>query len=365
MKIGNTYDFFNRLRKDDLSFIYQGNFSDRITSMVIRLIENNISGGFSKLKNKISFLMIESFQNIIRHGDSLEAENIPSSPGLFLTRCIGDTYYITSANLIENVNVDPLREKLMQVNVLDKDGLKDLYFEILSNKQISSKGGAGLGLIQMSRKSGQKLDFDFVKVSDTLSFFYFQMKLRSSEDLPPPPDNECPISFSKDFHTTASEENIFLIHKGSYSQESIRPVLRMVETNIQDQSDQYALQKISFHILVEILQNISRHGAVENGEREGIFLMGHEDNHYMMSTGNFVENAKVPILKQQIDHLNTLSKPDLHKLYKQTLREGKITEGGGAGLGLIDVVRESSSKVEYELIEIDEHKSFFSLLATV
>ncbi len=46
-----------------------------------------------------------------------------------------------------------------QINNLDKDGLKDLYKEIIKNTTISEKGGAGLGFVDMARKSGQPLEY--------------------------------------------------------------------------------------------------------------------------------------------------------------------------------------------------------------
>jgi hypothetical protein len=36
---------------------------------------------------------------------------------------------------------------------------------------LSSKGGAGLGLIDIARKTGNKLVYHFLPISDTLSFF--------------------------------------------------------------------------------------------------------------------------------------------------------------------------------------------------
>jgi hypothetical protein len=37
--------------------------------------------------------------------------------------------------------------------------------------RLSEKGGAGLGFIDIRRKTGEKLDFHFLPITDKISFF--------------------------------------------------------------------------------------------------------------------------------------------------------------------------------------------------
>jgi hypothetical protein len=61
---------------------------------------------------------------------------------------------------------------LDEINSLDKDGLKSLYKEIIkSSSGLTDKGGAGLGFVDMARKSGQKLVYKFQDIDDQTSFF--------------------------------------------------------------------------------------------------------------------------------------------------------------------------------------------------
>ena len=53
-------------------------------------------------------------------------------------------------------NVESLKDKITQVNSLDKDGLKSLYKDVIKGGELSSKGGAGLGFIDMARKKWQQ-----------------------------------------------------------------------------------------------------------------------------------------------------------------------------------------------------------------
>jgi hypothetical protein len=80
-------------------------------------------------------------------------------------------YIIASGNPLKNHEIGKVKSKLDQVNELDKDGLKQLYKEIIKNTSISEKGGAGLGFVDMARKSGRKLEYDFVEIEGETSFF--------------------------------------------------------------------------------------------------------------------------------------------------------------------------------------------------
>jgi len=88
----SIYEIFTNLKSDNLSFLYKGQFSDTITDKIIDLIEVNISNNLvelTSLKKKVPFLMVECFQNVIRHAALLKEEM-----GFFMIRNIENSYYI-------------------------------------------------------------------------------------------------------------------------------------------------------------------------------------------------------------------------------------------------------------------------------
>jgi len=352
-------NFFRSLNHDTLSFFYQGNFSDEITDKIINLSEYNISlqQDQPKMSNKVSFLMAECFQNIVRHGEAVEGKAKIKS-GLFITRHVGNSYYITSANLIDNTNIEYLSKKLDQINQLDKDQLKQLYMDILENEGLSSKGGAGLGLVEMARKSGQKLEFYFNRIDEHFSHFYLQIKLTApqgnTED-----EFGIPIENASELHHLMQGKNIVVIHKGDYSQETVMPILRMLENNLRNDAQKFKVRKKTFHMLVEILQNVSKHSYDNDRIHEGIFILSIEDGQYVISTGNFIDNSEIKVLKDNLNKLSRMSREELVELYRYTLKEGKISPQGSAGLGLIDIARESTVPMKWDFVAVDDKKSFF------
>jgi len=357
MNTKTIFDFYKLLEKDNISFSYRGSFSNNVLTMATQLFKENLGEEHDRLRNKLSFLMIESFQNISRYADKENNINLDETSEFFMTRNVGDTFYIISANLIDNDKIPTVKEKLERVNTLDKKELNLLYREVLTNKQINEKGGAGLGFIEMVRKTKGKLPFEFVKIDDKQSMFFMQIELKNAkvdDGIEP-----IPLSDAKFVQEMVAEENILMMHKGDFSEEAVGPMLRMVEENMQNVS--LKVHKKIFHFLVEILQNISKHSYKIGEKHEGIFQIGFDKNKFHIGTGNFIANDEVENLKSQINMVNSKTRDELNELYRKYLREGKMTKTGSAGLGLIDLARETDDDIKYEFTKVNDDYSFFSL----
>ena len=57
------------------------------------------------------------------------------------------------------------------------DDLKVYYKEVLNNGEMSAKGGGGLGMIDIARKSGKKLEYKFDPIDNSYSFFSLNIKV--------------------------------------------------------------------------------------------------------------------------------------------------------------------------------------------
>jgi hypothetical protein len=66
-----------------------------------------------------------------------------------------------------------------------------------------------------------------------------------------------------------------------------------------------------------------------------------------------------------LENINSLGKEELNDLYKKQIKEGRLSDKGGAGLGFIDIVRKTGKKLEYHFLPIDPNTSFFLLTSTI
>jgi hypothetical protein len=73
--------------------------------------------------------------------------------------------------------VRELRSKLDGVNQMSESELKSEYINILDTGSFSTKGGAGLGIMDIVRKSGNKVSYDFIKENALNTFFMLKVKV--------------------------------------------------------------------------------------------------------------------------------------------------------------------------------------------
>jgi len=178
------YDLHRTMMSQKLILVYQGDFTQESTKSILSMAERNLdsSGEESSIKRKVFNVMVEALQNIVKHSDELIDGQIRSHAAIFLIGKESNRYSIMSGNPVQKSNVEKLKKTLEHINALDKDGLKELYKEIIKNTTISEKGGAGLGFVDMARKSGGKLEFEFPEMNSEYCFFCLKVNV--------PRDNE-------------------------------------------------------------------------------------------------------------------------------------------------------------------------------
>jgi hypothetical protein len=173
------YDLHRTMMSQKLILVYQGDFTQETTKSILAMAERNIdsSGEESNIKRKVFNVMVESLQNIVKHSDELVDGEIKSHAAIFLIGREATRYTIMSGNPIHKSHIGGLQEKLDKINALDKDGLKEMYKEIIKSTTISDKGGAGLGFVDMARKSGEKLEYVFPEMAGDYHFFCLKVNV--------------------------------------------------------------------------------------------------------------------------------------------------------------------------------------------
>jgi hypothetical protein len=357
-----TYSLFKRFSKDNFCLIYDGNIVEDLTFKIIGLSEYHYKHqkDYAPLKKKVSFLLAECFQNIVRHRGKAPAENNKNIDfGFFLTRSQNGNYFISSGNLIKKEKVKDLKAHLNKINKLDQESLKALYLEVLVNNGISPKGGAGLGLIEIARKSDQKIEYKFDKFNNNFSIFYNQVMLNPHKQIIE--DSGCHLVEAIQCHREMLSKNIILMQKGDFSNNSLTPVLEILQINLPNILIQSHPRKEVYHVLVEVLQNLCRNGAGHDGKKEGIFIIKKKENSFTISAGIYVLENQKTLISQQIDFLNGLSKMELKTRYLKSLKE----ENQGAQIEMIDIARRSIEAIKYNFIQENQEEYFFLISVTV
>ncbi len=169
-----VYNFYKTMKAHEITLVYEGEITHQITKAFTSLTESNMSKEMesNNVQRKVFHVMVECLQNISKHADTFgQNDYVYSGRGIFLVSKADSEYSVTTGNVIDNYKIDELTTLLEQINSLDKEGLKEMYKTQMKEGRLSAKGGAGLGFIDIARKTGKKLLYHFLPVSETTSFF--------------------------------------------------------------------------------------------------------------------------------------------------------------------------------------------------
>lgn len=336
---------------DKICMFYRGNFDDAFTDKLISLAEYDVE---KKAKKRISLLMSESFQNIVRHGN---AEISSQTSSLFGIRALEPFLHIFSCNRVNNEDKLFLEERLNMINHLDKDQLKTYYTQVLQEGSLSKKGGAGLGLIEMAKKSQKPIQTEFKKCDNDVFAFNMQIDLITDEQaLSDLLGSPLAIEENTALVELMTDRDMIFFYKGDFNDEIISPMLNILEGNTGKPGDTVGFK--IYHAAVELMQNVSRHGL--NAEKkEGIFAIHKTERGYYLCTGNYFTNHENEFEKY-VNTLNSMTKEELDALYRGKLKASVTLPNNNAGVGLIDLRRSFMSPLDSIMVD-DKNGNYLML----
>jgi hypothetical protein len=183
MSNNQLYDFFRKLDQDGVMLSYKGFVSPELISCILKIVEDklNHSEENPRTRKKVYNVLVESLQNLYHHVDEdPNAKDLNPEESRSIVVAIvqsHDAYYIQTGNFITLEHLSALLPRIDTLNLMDDLQLKTLYQERLSSAAISEKGTAGLGLIDMVRKSGNKLEYWVSEINPDCSFLCVQIKI--------------------------------------------------------------------------------------------------------------------------------------------------------------------------------------------
>jgi hypothetical protein len=129
---------------------------------------------------KILRISIEALQNQARHGKWLNFITTADTT-FFILNEREDSYTITTGNFIDTSNIPSLEKKLHAINAATDTEITQRFRVQLKHANPLPKKGAGLGLLDMRRKSGTKLTFTFHESTPRYSFFKLTITVLRSD----------------------------------------------------------------------------------------------------------------------------------------------------------------------------------------
>ncbi|MDF1548019.1 MAG: SiaB family protein kinase [Bacteroidales bacterium] len=178
--------WYNEIGNGDIIAHHKGAISAELISRVLEHVENELNNREekSKLRKKVYNVMVESLQNLFHHTENppenVKLGDIDKKFVIFvLKKETGGEYSFTSGNFVIEKRVKFLKDRLDQINYLTADELKILYQLILNNDEYSDKGGGGLGLVDIAKRTENRYEYSFHNQNNGHYFFCLKILINN------------------------------------------------------------------------------------------------------------------------------------------------------------------------------------------
>lgn len=168
------------------------------------------------------------------------------------------------------------------------------------------------------------------------------------------------------------QSNIEFIFSGVFSQGLIEELGLALKQRLQHQ--QAAKSKISsvFFTFVEQTQNIKQYEVSKENTEDfstiagsGVIAISKTDSGYCVNSGNTILNQDIINLKEKLDKIISMNETELTDYFRKVSRSEVDMNNGRAGLGLIQIARKSTGKIEYDFEKIDDRYSYYTLTVAI
>ncbi|MGO8692141.1 MAG: SiaB family protein kinase [Rectinemataceae bacterium] len=166
-----------------------------------------------------------------------------------------------------------------------------------------------------------------------------------------------------------SDSGVLMSFNGAFTHSIIEEMGNAIKRYLEGENIGKGAVMDVFAVYVEQTQNVTSYIARRTldggGYGAAIMVIVSDGGYYAVRSGNAILKKDVAELRDRLEEINSLDKDGLKRLYKQRIRQERLPESPGAGVGLIDIARRSNGKLEYSFAPLDADHDFFSLGARV
>ena len=174
--MNSLYKLRNQYIQEGIIFSFSGEVSQSILTGIAENLENKMEmlEVKSSTTQNIFSIFIEQMQNVMKYSPP-EDEEVGHFSNMSIS-VIGfdgakNKYYVSSGNVIDRSDKEKVIDKISKLNLMDRQELKDYYKELRKSGRYKHDKGAGLGLIEMAKKSTEPIEFIIDDIDEKLSFF--------------------------------------------------------------------------------------------------------------------------------------------------------------------------------------------------
>lgn len=177
--LNHLYAFYEDLKKDGVIFCFSGPASQSVVEGVGHALKRKMELEDASLPTvrRIFSIFVEQMQNIIHYsiertppGPSSANEEGLSHGVVVVGQQDGD-FYVICGNQVHASQSERMIRHIDHLRTLDKQELKAYYKEMRRREPEEDSKGAGLGFIEMFRRSCAPLEYHVAPIDDETVFF--------------------------------------------------------------------------------------------------------------------------------------------------------------------------------------------------
>ena len=151
--------------------MFKGGLSQNIVVDLGSLLQNRL--GFDVKVRRMFGIFVELAQNVKNYSAETELASDGSEVGvgILILADSGTHYSVNSGNLVRKSDAGRLKTQCEYLQTLDKMALKAYHEERIESDPPPGSKGAGLGLIEITMKTGGNVRFDFAPFDEQFTFF--------------------------------------------------------------------------------------------------------------------------------------------------------------------------------------------------
>lgn len=177
------YEHYQTMGREGIVFVFKGSMSQALLVKLGDMIREDLFSSTKKLSEirTVFSVFVELAQNITRYSAERAAEGVEgeaSGSGVIVVSESADRYTVASGNLVENARLALISQRLEAMQGLPPEALRKQYREQLKQAPPEGSVGAGLGLLDMARRSGGGLTHRVHPVDGRTSFIELFVDIR-------------------------------------------------------------------------------------------------------------------------------------------------------------------------------------------
>jgi predicted ATPase/tRNA A-37 threonylcarbamoyl transferase component Bud32 len=182
VQLFDLLSFRRQLIENDIVLCFEGKMSQGVLVSLVETLKEKLTvysnDAPQQMIRKIYGVFVELAQNIQNHSlEQVVSEQQKIGVGIIVIRENEHKFVITSGNKISNDGAEKLQAYCDAINSLDEESLKKLYKEKLRTVRKQEAVGAGIGLIEIIRKSGHPILYTTQTMDENTQFFTLSVNL--------------------------------------------------------------------------------------------------------------------------------------------------------------------------------------------